>query len=71
MKNALIIRHAAPETLGSNFTSILERDGFQLDALNLFDLAPAYGPFPQPDLGRIDLIVPWEDRFLPTTICLP
>ena len=57
MQNALIIRHAAPETLGSNFTSILEQDGFQLESLDLFDLAPAYGPFPQPDLGRTDLIV--------------
>ena len=57
MKNALIIRHAAPETLGANFTSILEEEGFRLEALNLFDLAPTYGSFPQPDLGRTDLIV--------------
>ena len=71
MKNALIIRHAAPETLGSNFTSILEQDGFQLDALNLFDLAPAYGPFPQPDWAGLTSLCPWEDRFPPTTIYLP
>ncbi len=57
MKNALIIRHAAPESLGANFTSILSEQGFQLNPLNLFDLAPAYGPFPQPDLCQTDLIV--------------
>ena len=57
MKNALIIRHAAPETLGANFTSILQEEGFQLASLNLFDLAPCYGRFPEPDLGQIDLIV--------------
>jgi GMP synthase-like glutamine amidotransferase len=57
LKNALIIRHAAPETLGANFTSILEGAGFGLHPLNLFDLAPQYGSFPPPDLGRIDLIM--------------
>lgn len=57
MKNALIIRHAAPETLGANFMSILELEGFQLEALNLFELAPDYRTFPQPDLNSIDLIV--------------
>ncbi len=57
MKNALIIRHAAPETLGTNFASILEGEGFRLHSLNLFELAPSYGPFPQPDLGQIGLIV--------------
>ncbi len=57
MKNALIIRHAAPETLGANFTSILEREGFRLCCLDIFDLAPDYGPFPMPDLGQVDLIV--------------
>ena len=57
MKNALIIRHAAPETLGANFTSILVKEGFRLSPLNLFDLAPEYRRFPQPDLGRTDLIV--------------
>ena len=57
MKNALIIRHAAPETLGANFTSILMEEGFRLTPLNVFDLAPKYERFPQPDLGQTDLIV--------------
>ena len=57
MKNALIIRHAAPETLGANFTSILQEEGFNLDPLELFALAPTYDRFPEPDLNRTDLIV--------------
>ncbi len=57
MKNALIIRHAAPETLGANFTSILQEEDFSLDALEVFALAPTYDPFPEPDLSRTDLIV--------------
>jgi GMP synthase-like glutamine amidotransferase len=57
LKNALIIRHAAPETLGANFTSILDEAGFRLDPLEVFALAPGYDLFPGPDLGRIDLIV--------------
>ena len=57
MKNALIIRHAAPETLGANFTSILTKEGFRLTPLNVFDLAPKYPSFPQPDLRQTHLIV--------------
>lgn len=57
MKKALIIRHAAPETLGENFVSILEREGFRLDHLNLFDLAPDYRAFSCPGLGSVDLII--------------
>jgi len=57
LKNALIIRHSAPETLGANFTAILEEEGFRIDALEIFALAPGFDLFPAPDLGRIDLIV--------------
>ncbi|MDE2779838.1 MAG: type 1 glutamine amidotransferase [Chloroflexota bacterium] len=57
MKRALIIRHAAPETLGANFTGVLEASGFALEALDIFELAPAYGPFPAPDQDALDLIV--------------
>ncbi len=53
----MIIRHAAAEALGGNFTSILEGEGFRLHALDLFDLAPQCILFPEPDLDRIDLIV--------------
>ena len=57
MKKALIIRHAAPETLGANFTSILQEEGFSLDPLEVFALAPGYDRFPEPDLNPTDLIV--------------
>ena len=54
---ALIIRHAAPETLGGNFTQLLEGLGFQLETLNVFDLAPGYHHFPAPDLAEVSLII--------------
>ena len=57
MKRALIIRHAAPETLGANFTSILESAGFEIATLEIFDLAPAYGLFSAPDLSSLHLII--------------
>ena len=57
MKRALIIRHAAPETLGANFTSVLVEAGFELECLDILDLAPEYGPFPAPELSGLDLIV--------------
>ena len=57
MKRALIIRHAAPETLGANFTSVLLAAGFELESLDIFDLAPEYGPFPFPDPNGLDLLV--------------
>ena len=57
MKRALIIRHAAPETLGSNFTTILQSEGFRLEPLDIFRLAPGYGPFTPPDADKLDLIV--------------
>lgn len=57
MKRALIIRHAAPETLGANFTSTLEQAGFHLIPLNLFQQAPDYVAFDAPDLDDVSLIV--------------
>ena len=57
MKRALIIRHAAPETLGASYTSILLEAGFNLEPLDIFRLAPDYGPFCPPATGDIALIV--------------
>lgn len=57
MKRALIIRHAAPETLGANFTSALQQAGFQLWPLNLFEQAPDYVAFDAPSLDEVSLIV--------------
>ena len=57
MKRALIIRHAAVETLASNFQSILVQEGFQLEPLNVFDSAPTYDRFSPPALGEISFIL--------------
>ena len=57
MKRALIVRHAAPETLAGNFRAVLLDQGFELQALNVFDSAPGYGWFDAPDLADIDLIL--------------
>lgn len=58
MPRALIIQHAAPETLGENFANLLEQQGFRLETLNLFAQAPDYAGFPAPPLSDIDLLIP-------------
>jgi GMP synthase (glutamine-hydrolysing) len=57
MKRALIIRHAAPETLARNYTSVLKQHGFSLEHLNVFESAPGYASFSPPPLDDLDLIV--------------
>ena len=57
LKRALIIRHAEPETLGGNYNSILEASGFELQALDIFRLAPGYGSFDEIRVDEVDLIV--------------
>lgn len=57
MKQALIIRHAVPETLAANFTAVLERHGIQLEPRNVFASAPAFDRFDPPPLAHIDLII--------------
>lgn len=57
MKTALIIRHAAPETLAANFSGVLEQHGFHLEPLNIFESDPAFDRFAPPPLEQVDLIV--------------
>ena len=57
MKTALIIRHAAPETLAANFSGVLERHGFHLEPLHVFESAPTFDRFAPPSLEELDLIV--------------
>jgi GMP synthase (glutamine-hydrolysing) len=57
MKRALIIRHAAPETLAQNFRTTLESHGFRLEPLNIFEAAPAYDKFSPPDISGVSLIL--------------
>ena len=56
-KLALIIRHAAPETLAENYTSVLRGRGFQFHPLNIFESAPVFDKFDAPPIEGIDLIV--------------
>ncbi len=57
MKRALVIRHAAAETLAANFTSVLQSENFQLEPLNIFKDAPKYRSFQAPPLEDISLII--------------
>ncbi len=57
MKRALIIRHAEPESLAANYRPVLEKQGFQLVGLNVFESAPAYDSFSPPDPSEISLIL--------------
>ncbi len=57
MKTALIIRHAAPETLAANFSGVLDHHGFRLEPLNVFASAPAFDRFAPPPLAEVDLII--------------
>ena len=56
-KLALIIRHAAPETLAGNYTSVLKERGFELRPLNIFESAPAFEKFDAPSIEEVDLII--------------
>jgi GMP synthase (glutamine-hydrolysing) len=56
-KRALIIRHAAPESLARSYTAILEKQGFALESLNIFESAPVYDRFEPPDLGDVGFII--------------
>jgi GMP synthase (glutamine-hydrolysing) len=57
MKRALIIRHAASETLASNYTNVLKHHGFSLEPLDIFQAAPDYARFFPPALDNFDLLV--------------
>ena len=56
-KLALIVRHAEPETLAENYTSLLVERGFELRLLNVFESAPEYDVFDPPALEEVDLII--------------
>ena len=57
MKRALIIRHAAPETLAGNYRGVLLDQGFELEPLNVFESAPGYERFDAPDLADVSMIL--------------
>ena len=56
-KRAAVIQHEAVETLGRNFTTVLEEAGFRLIPVPLYREAPGFERLDAPDLAEIDLIV--------------
>ena len=56
-KQAVIIQHIAVETLGGNFTAVLQNAGFSLTTVPLYATAPDFAAFEAPDLSEVDLIV--------------
>lgn len=56
-RQALIIRHAEPETLAENYTTALVERGFEFRELNVFEGAPEFGQFDPPPLEEVDLII--------------
>lgn len=57
MKRALIVQHAAPETLAGNFRSVLLDQGFEFETLNVFESAPDYEQFAAPDLADVSMVL--------------
>lgn len=56
-RRAAIIQHEAVETLGSNFTAVLQEAGFQLIPVLIFQRAPQFDRLFAPELAEVDLIV--------------
>ena len=56
-KRAAVIQHEAVETLGGNFTTVLEEADFRLIPVPVYRSAPAFERLDAPDLAEIDLIV--------------
>ena len=57
MKRALIIRHAAVESLAENYTRTLLEFGYVLEPLDVFESAPRYDKFSPPDLGETSPVI--------------
>ena len=56
-KRAAVIQHEAVETLGGNFTTVLEEAGFRLIPVPVHRSAPDFKRLDAPDLAEVDLIV--------------
>ena len=56
-RNAVIIQHHPVETLGGNFTGILQGAGFALTKVPVFAGAPDFVEFDAPDASETDLII--------------
>ena len=56
-KHALIIRHNEHETLGENYTTVLQDHDFDLIPMNIFEAEPDFVNFDPPPLSDVDLII--------------
>ena len=56
-KHSVIIQHIAVETLGGNFTGLLQDAGFNLTTVPVYAAAPDFATFDAPHLSEVDLIV--------------
>ena len=56
-KQAVIIQHHPVETLGRNFTGVLQDAGFALTVVPIFAGAPDFVAFDAPDLSEVDLVI--------------
>ena len=57
MKKAVVIQHHRFETLGSNFTAILDELGYEIATVPVFEGGPEFVEYDAPDLGDVDLII--------------
>ncbi len=56
-KTALVVQHAAPESLAENFMGVLLNHGFELEFVKVFQSAPDYDRFNPPSLSKVDLLI--------------
>ena len=56
-RTAAVIQHAAVETLGANFTAVLEEAGFRPVGVPVYRGAPRFERLDAPELPAVDLIV--------------
>ena len=56
-KRAAVIQHEAVETLGGNFTTVLEDAGYRLVPVPVYRAAPGFERLDAPELADVDLIV--------------
>ena len=56
-KHAVIIQHHPVETLGGNFSAVLQDAAFTLTVIPVYAAAPDFVAFDAPDLSEVDLVI--------------
>lgn len=57
MRRVAVIQHVPMETLGENFTTVLQEEGFRLIPVSMFGETPQFRRLCAPNLAEVDLIV--------------